>query len=214
MCHDIEKNKVIILLEINDKCKNNQNPMPQKAKVVNQTTEKRPSTLEIISKMIWQQAKWFIVVPKNPKPNNIFSNVVMVCESNSARYLKTIIWYIINTLNTRHNKWKHCKGCLWIYKHREVKYGADILLKHFYKKNSINGIEPIVHLEYRNICWNVKKFRKSDMDRFNPYQNQTYTTKWKILIMQTPLVIIKMQIPYLKHYQQYAYNWQMRKTHE
>jgi 4-hydroxy-3-methylbut-2-enyl diphosphate reductase IspH len=52
MCHDIEKNKVIILLETNDKCKNNQNPMPQKARVVNQTTKKRPSTLEIISKMI------------------------------------------------------------------------------------------------------------------------------------------------------------------
>ncbi len=52
MCHDIEKNKVIILLETNDKCKNNQNPMPQKARVVNQTTEKRPNTLEIISKMI------------------------------------------------------------------------------------------------------------------------------------------------------------------
>jgi len=44
------------------------------------------------------------------------------------------------------------------------------------------------------------------MDRFNPYENQTYTTKWKILIVQTPLVIVKMQVPYLKHYQQYVYN--------
>jgi hypothetical protein len=51
MCHGIEKNRVIILLETNDKCKNNQNTTSQNVRVVNQTIEKKPSTLEIISKM-------------------------------------------------------------------------------------------------------------------------------------------------------------------
>ncbi len=51
MCPGIEKNRVIILLETNDKCKKNQNPTSRKVGAVNQTTEKKPSTLEIISKM-------------------------------------------------------------------------------------------------------------------------------------------------------------------
>jgi hypothetical protein len=49
MCHNIEKNKVMILLETNDKCKNNQHPTSQKARAVNQTIEKRPNTPKIIS---------------------------------------------------------------------------------------------------------------------------------------------------------------------
>jgi hypothetical protein len=51
MCHGIEKNMVIILLETNDKCKNNQNPTSQKPRAINQTIEKKPNILEIISKM-------------------------------------------------------------------------------------------------------------------------------------------------------------------
>ncbi len=31
--------------------------------------------------------------------------------------------------------------------------------------------------------------------------------KWKVLMLQIPLVIVKMQVPHLRHDQQYAYQW-------
>jgi len=81
MCHYIEKNKVIILLETSDKCKNDQNPTSNKSKAASQTTKGRPNLLKEASKLTWQQAKWPIIMPKDLEPNN-FSNITMVCELN------------------------------------------------------------------------------------------------------------------------------------
>jgi len=81
MCHYIEKNKMIILLETSDKCKNDQTQHPKKSKVVSQTTKGRPNPFKEASKLIWQQAKWPIIMSKDLELNN-FSNTTMVCELN------------------------------------------------------------------------------------------------------------------------------------
>jgi hypothetical protein len=81
MCHYIEKNKVIILLETSDKCKNDQNPTSKKSKATSQITKGRPNPLKETSKLTWQQAKWPIIMLKDFKPNK-FSNITMVCELN------------------------------------------------------------------------------------------------------------------------------------
>jgi hypothetical protein len=42
MCHHIKKNKVIILLEMNDKCRSNQSPTSQEGKGNQLTIEGKP----------------------------------------------------------------------------------------------------------------------------------------------------------------------------
>jgi hypothetical protein len=43
-------------------------------------------------------------------------------------------------------------------------------------------------------------------------KQHTSLTMWKVLMLQTPPVIIKKWVPHLKHDQQYVYHQQMKET--
>jgi len=87
-------------------------------------------------------------------------------------------------------KQKHCKGYLWICKHREASYGVKILLKFLYDKGFHKWcIEPIGAPRIWKLMLGVKKLGKSDMDGFNSYEDQA--TYFKGLI-KPQLQIVKL----------------------
>ncbi len=43
-------------------------------------------------------------------------------------------------------------------------------------------------------------------------KQHTSLTEWKVLMLQTPLIIVKKWVAHLKNDQQYAYHQQMRET--
>jgi hypothetical protein len=66
-------------------------------------------------------------------------------------------------------KQKHCKGCLWICKHREVSYGVGIPVKRLCDKGFHKfGIKPIGGTKVWKLMSGLKKPRGNDMDEFNP----------------------------------------------
>jgi hypothetical protein len=54
------------------------------------------------------------------------------------------------------------------------------------------------------------------MDKSNPYETKLniLLAKWKALMLQIPPIIIKRQVPHLRHDQQYAYQWWMKEKHK
>jgi hypothetical protein len=52
MCYYIQNNKVIIMLEMSDKCKNDQCPTSQKCEITVRTIERRPTPFEEARKMV------------------------------------------------------------------------------------------------------------------------------------------------------------------
>ncbi len=78
-------------------------------------------------------------------------------------------------------KQKHCKGCLWICKHREVSYGVEILLKCLCDKGFHKfGINPIGGTKVWKLVSSVKKHKGNDMDEFNPCGDQAthFVSSW------------------------------------
>jgi hypothetical protein len=80
-------------------------------------------------------------------------------------------------------------------------------------KNFTNGIKPTnAHRIWKHVS-NLKKLGGNNMGKSNPYGDQAkhLLAKWKALMLQIPPIIIKRQVPHLRHDQQYAYQWQMKK---
>jgi hypothetical protein len=76
-------------------------------------------------------------------------------------------------------KWKHCKCCLWIYKHREANYGVKILLKHLCNKRFHKWHKTHLCTQNMKTCVGCNKLGESDMDGSNPCGDQTtHFTKW------------------------------------
>ncbi len=66
-------------------------------------------------------------------------------------------------------KQKHCKGCLWICKHRVVNYGVEIFLRCLCDKGFHKfGIKPSGGTKVWNLVSSVKKPRGNYIDELNP----------------------------------------------
>jgi hypothetical protein len=74
MCYYIQKNKVIILLEMNDKCSSNQCPTFEEYKGNNPNYRMEVEHTRKSRKMAWRQIKWLIEPPKDPLANWEYEN--------------------------------------------------------------------------------------------------------------------------------------------
>lgn len=76
-------------------------------------------------------------------------------------------------------------------------------------KKSTNDIEPTSANRIWKHVLNLKKLGGNNMDKSNPYETKLniLLAKWKALMLQIPPIIIKRQVPHLRHDQQYAYQW-------
>ncbi len=68
-------------------------------------------------------------------------------------------------------------------------------------KDSTNGTKLIIAFRIWKDVLGVGQSSESDMDKSNPYGNQLHilSTKWKILMVQTPPINEKKHVPHFKH---------------